>query len=134
MTMTADPHSKLSGRRILVVEDEWLIALDIQDLLEGWGCTVLGPVATAAAAIDLVADDPPDAAVLDVHLDGGTSEPVAAALRGWGRPYLVLTAYQRSHLSGALLDASLLSKPVDEKKLAQELASLLPPEGPTSKP
>ena len=110
----------LSGRRILVVEDERLIALDIQNILEGWGCTVLGPVATSAAALDMIADNPPDAAVLDVNLKGGTSEPVAAALRDGECAFIVLTAYQRSHLTGALHDAPLLSKPVDEKRLWQE--------------
>ena len=99
--------------------------MDIQDILERWGCTVVGPVATAAAALRLIADGRPDSAILDVHLDGETSEPVAAALQASGRPFLVLTAYSRSHLTGALRDAPLLSKPVDEKKLGQELSALL---------
>lgn len=123
--MTDDLHRSLSGRRILVVEDERLIALDIQDILEGWGCTVVGPVATAAAALVLVENEEPEAAILDVHLNGGTSEPVADAFRESGRPFLVMTAYQRSHLTGALRDAPLLSKPVDEKKLRHALSALL---------
>jgi CheY-like chemotaxis protein len=123
--MTDGLHRALSGRRILVVEDEWLIALDIRDILEEWGCTVLGPVATAAAALGLIEDDRPDAAVLDVRLNGDTSEPVADLLRARGRPFLVMTAYQRSHLTGALRDAPVLAKPVDEKKLRQELSDLL---------
>jgi hypothetical protein len=49
----------------------------------------------------------------------------AAALRAGGRPFLLLTAYQRSHLTGALRDAPLLNKPVDAKKLRQELSALL---------
>lgn len=117
-------HRVLSGRTILVVEDERLLALDVQDSLEALGCTVVGPVATVAAALEQVAQDPPDAAVLDVHLVGGTTEPVAVALRDIGRPFVVLTAYQRNHLAGALLGAPVLSKPVDEKKLAQELSGL----------
>ena len=124
--MTDDlPHSELSGRRILVVEDERLIALDIQDILERWGCMVVGPVATAAAALELIAHECPDSAILDVHLNGETSEPVATALQECGRPFLVLTAYRRSHLAGTLRDAPVLSKPVDEKKLGQELSGLL---------
>jgi CheY-like chemotaxis protein len=115
----------LSGRRILVVEDERLIALDLQDILEGFGCKVIGPVPTANAALELLREDLPDAAILDVHLNGGTSEPVAEALRTRGRPFVVVTAYQRSHLSGALREAPLLTKPVDEKKLRGELSALL---------
>lgn len=115
----------LSGRRILVVEDERLIALDIQDILEGFGCTVMGPVATANAALELIQDDWPDAAILDVRLNGGTSQPVAEALRAGGRPFLVVTAYQRDHLTGPLREAPLLTKPIDEKKLRLELSALL---------
>jgi CheY-like chemotaxis protein len=126
--MIDDLHPNLSGRRILVVEDERLIALDIQDILEGWGCTVMGPVATAAAALKLIAEDLPDSAILDVDLDGGTSEPVAARLRASGRPFLILTAYQRRHIRGALRDAPLLSKPLEEKQLGQQLSALLLPD------
>jgi len=119
--MIDDPERGLVGRSVLVVEDERLIALDIKDILEGWGCEVLGPVATAEGALALVRDQTPDAAILDVNLKGETSEPVARALRDHGRPYLVLTAYQSSHLTGVLRDAPLLNKPVDEKKLRQAL-------------
>jgi len=122
--MTDDVHGNLSSRRILVVEDERLIALDVQDILERWGCTVLGPVATNAEGLQLIVDDCPDAGILDVHLNGETSEPVADALRTQGRPFLVLTAYQKSHLTGALKDAPLLNKPVDEKKLWKQLSAL----------
>ena len=115
----------LSGRRILIVEDERLIALDIQDVVEGFGCTVMGPVATADAALELIQEDLPDAAILDVRLNGGTSQPVAEALRNRGRPFVVVTAYQRDHLTGALREAPLLTKPVDEKKLRGELSALL---------
>ena len=126
MTVTSpDPHRDLSGRRILVVEDERLIALDLQDILETWGCVVVGPVATASAALDLVAGTAPDSALLDVNLADGTSEPVAAALKAAGRSFVVLTAYQRTHLSGALRDAPLLSKPVDEKRLKVRLLDVL---------
>lgn len=116
---------ELVGRRILVVEDEGLIALDIKDLLEGWGCSVIGPVANVAQALELIATNHPDAAVLDVHLGGETSEPIAVVLRAAGSPFLLLTAYQRGHLTGALKDAVLLTKPVDEGLLRQELSALL---------
>ncbi len=123
--MSNDPNRDLKGRRVLVVEDEGLIALDIQSILAGWGCSVVGPAATVSAALKLLAIDPPDCAVLDVNLGNETSEPVAAALRSSGRPFVVMTAYQRSNLSGDLLDAPLLSKPLDERKLWQELSSVL---------
>lgn len=114
----------LSGRQILVVEDERLIALDIRNLLETCGCTVMGPVASTAAALALIGDQLPDAAILDVNLGSETSEPIAAVLRANGCPFLVLTAYSKSHLTGALTDAPLLSKPFDERDLRRELAGL----------
>jgi two-component system, response regulator PdtaR len=122
---TSGPNSTLSGRRILVVEDDRLIALDLQAILEGFGCSVLGPFATVSAALALIENDHPDAAVLDVNLNGETSEPVADFLSSHGCPFLVLSAYQRSHLTGALRNAPLLSKPVDEKKLRHEMSNLL---------
>jgi len=122
--MKNDRHAVLSGRSVLVVEDERLIALDIQDILDGLGCEVIGPVATVTAALALIEERSPEAAILDVHLNGETSEPIAEILRALACPFLVLTAYQRNHLTGALSNAPLLSKPVDEKKLHQELTSL----------
>jgi two-component system, response regulator PdtaR len=125
LTVADSAHRDLSGWRVLVVEDEPLIALDLRDTLEGWGCRVIGPVATASAALELVKESLPDCAVLDVNLGRETSEPVAAALRSRHCPFIVMTAYQRHDLSGALVDALLLSKPLDEKRLREELSRLM---------
>ncbi len=123
MSHSLDDH--LVDRRILILEDEWLIALDLQDLLQRWRCSVIGPVATTAAALELIEDMPPDAAILDVQLSGETSEPVAQVLRERGTPFLLLTAYQRHHLAGVLREAPVLRKPVDETELRTLLADLL---------
>ncbi|MGJ3263478.1 MAG: response regulator [Salinarimonas sp.] len=117
-------HRELAGRRILIVEDERLIALDMLDILERWGCTVLGPVGTAAAALEVVENDLPDGAILDVNLIGGTSEPVAEALAERGRPFIVVTAYERGQLTGSLRNGPMLRKPLDEAKLQRELSAL----------
>ena len=122
--MDENEHGDLSGRRILVVEDEHLIALDIQDILEGWGCTVIGPVPTSSAALGLIDQELPDAAVLDVNLNGETSEPVAEALRAGERPFLIMTAYSATDLFGALAGAPLMNKPIDERKLRHALSLL----------
>jgi len=123
--MTYSLADDLADRRILVVEDEWLIALDLKDLLERWRCTVIGPVATTSAALDLIEEERPDASILDVQLRGETSERVADMLRDRESPFVVLTAYQHHHLSGALSEAPMLRKPVDETKLRTLLAELL---------
>jgi two-component system, response regulator PdtaR len=123
--MSVASRTPLAGRRILLVEDERLIALDMEGILRGWGCRIAGSVATAQAALEVITADPPDAAVLDVNLRVGTSETVAAALRASQRPFVVLTAYRASHLTGALRDAPVLRKPVEEEKLAEVLTKLL---------
>jgi len=125
ITMIGNMKNTFHGRRVLLVEDEWLIALDIGDILERWGCTVVGPAANVAAALAIIEEKLPDAAILDVHLNGETSERVADTLRDRGCPFIVLTAYQRHHLVGALGEALLLRKPVDEDRLQQHLIALL---------
>jgi CheY-like chemotaxis protein len=125
MTPSVAVRNRLAGHSILLVEDERLIALDVEDMLRGWGCRIAGSVATEEAALDVIAENPPDAAILDVHLRSGTSERIAAALKASQRPFVVLTAYQASHLTGLLRDAPVLRKPVEENRLAQVLSELL---------
>lgn len=126
---TNDSNVPLAGRKILVVEDEGLVALYNADLLEGWSCSVMGPVGSVAAALALIEAEVPDAALLDVDLGGETSEPVAAALIEKARPFVVTTAYSARHLRETLGKAPLLSKPVDEAKLREVLIGLLGDDG-----
>jgi CheY-like chemotaxis protein len=116
---------RLEGKRILVVEDERLIALYNQDLLEEWGCTVIGPTESVTAALALLEADLPDAAVLDFDLDGETSEPVAEALSRANRPFIVTTGYEPHHLGPYARRGQLLDKPIDEEALRAALAKLL---------
>jgi CheY-like chemotaxis protein len=115
----------LDGKRVLVVEDERLIALDNQDLLEEWGCRVIGPVNTVSAALELIEADLPDAAVLDFHLGGETSEPVAEALTRANRGFIVTTGYEREHLGPYAAQGRIFGKPVDVEALRKALAELL---------
>jgi CheY-like chemotaxis protein len=83
------------GRSVLVVEDEFLIALDLCQTLEMEGCRVLGPAPTVEDALRLLerADPSPDAVVLDINLGGVRAIPVAEALAARGIPFLAATAY-----------------------------------------
>ena len=75
------PSSTLRDRRILVVEDEYLIAMNLQDGLENAGCVVVGPVPSVDKAISKIDSEPHiDAAVLDVNLGGVFAYPVADRL------------------------------------------------------
>jgi len=87
-----DSHQPLAGRRILVVEDEFLIAMEIQRWLHAAGAEVVGPVPTVSEALSLIDGGHLDAAVLDVNLgDGDTSYPVADRLAVLGIPHLFAT-------------------------------------------
>ena len=112
----------LAGRRVLVVEDEYLIASQMKRWLLAAGCEVLGPVPSVDQALDLIEDDHLDAAVLDVNLgDGDTAYPVADKLGVLGVPYLFATGDMK------LADASVYShRPRLEKPfVASELVLAL---------
>jgi CheY-like chemotaxis protein len=125
MTLLAD--TALAGKRILVVEDDRLLALYDADLLTAWHCEVLGPVASVAAALGLLAETVPDAALLDVSLGGETSEPIARALAAIPRPFVMTSAFAPRYLDPALRRAPLLAKPVNESCLRRVLTDLLAP-------
>ncbi|CAO4150438.1 DNA-binding response OmpR family regulator [Methylorubrum thiocyanatum] len=83
----------LVGRRVLVVEDEYLIAMQVKEWLEAAGADVVGPVPSVEQALDLIEDDDVDAAILDINLGGKTTVyPVADRLAALGVPYLFATA------------------------------------------
>ena len=116
------PEAPSRGPLILVVEDEFLLALDLELLLEGHGFRVLGPAATVAEALRLLAGETPDAALLDVNLRGEPVTPVAAALRARGVPFVLASAYARPELvPGALAGARNVGKPTIERRLLAAL-------------
>ena len=117
----------LRGRRILVVEDDPLIAMELADLLAGRGAEPMGPAPTVRAALAALAESRPEAAVLDLNLRGERSTPVAAALREAGVPFVLATGYARSQIEEPeLAGIPLVPKPVDHRLLAMWLVRLLP--------
>jgi len=104
--------SRLSGLRLLVVEDEWMVAEHIVMLLEDFGCIVAGPVATVAEALAIVADQALDGVLLDANLNGESSAPIAAALDARAIPFVVVTGYGRLGLPTHVMNAApRLTKP-----------------------
>ncbi len=87
----SDPVPALSGRRVLLVEDEYLIALDMEHNLKQAGAEVAGPVPDAQQALALIETVPVDAAILDVNLRGESVYSVADQLNAHGIPYLFAT-------------------------------------------
>ena len=116
------------GRLVLVVEDEFLIAMDLEQLLRRHGWRVLGPAATVAQALRLLAGETPDVALLDVNLRGELVTPVAAALRAGGVPFVLASAYQvPAQVAAALAGAPNVGKPTGERQLLAALARAVAP-------
>lgn len=114
-----------AGRRVLVVEDDFLVALLTTDLLESAGCVIVGPATRLAAAFRLAQSESLDAALLDVDIAGEAIWPVAEELRRRKVPVIFVSAYHQ--LPGApplFAAAPHLDKPLEEKRLEHELAAI----------
>ena len=119
--------SPLSGRRVLVVEDETMVAWLLEDMLADLGCAVVGPVARVNQALAMLDAEAIDAAVLDVNLNGQKSYPVADALAARGVPFVFSTGYDKDSLLDGYRTFPVLQKPFDRLKLGDTLATLLTP-------
>ena len=97
--------------RILLVEDEAIIAMTAEDMLEELGCTVVRTASTLAEAMAAVECEAFDAALLDINLNGLESLPVATRLRELGRPYIFTTGYGAAGCGAEFADVPLVSKP-----------------------
>jgi two-component SAPR family response regulator len=119
--------SMLAGLRVLVVDDEWLSAYEVERLVHKLDCVVLGPAASVNGALDVVADDPPDLALLDVHLKGGTLvSPLVETLRARKVKYVLITSYSAQDLvEVGLATAPVVPKPPGEARLTQAIAQAL---------
>ena len=111
-------------RRVLVVEDDVLIGMDVKWALDTTGCQVLGPIATVNAAVQAVTTNSLDAAVLDVNLGTELSFPIADALTSSKVPFLFLTACDRATLPAAYRDTPVLAKPFYREALVRVLARI----------
>lgn len=122
----ADPQPKPSGL-ILVVEDDYFVATDLAAMLADSGFQVLGPVSTVEAALQLIAQHRPDAAVLDVRLRNALVTPLARALHEMRVPFVLATAYSHAALlNDDLLSRALrLGKPTQPFELVGALGGLL---------
>lgn len=115
----------LAGRRILIVEDEMLVAMSIEDTLVDAGGEVIGPAPTVGQALGLLRDEAEiDAVVLDMNLQGHSGLPVADACDERSIPFLILSGYGETALSGSHHAAPILSKPFASAALVEALKAL----------
>jgi DNA-binding response OmpR family regulator len=111
-------------KRILVVEDDVFIGLDLVQQLGEAGFEVVGLAASVAEALEIVSDSGCDAAVLDVNLGRETSEVVAVELARQGVPFLGASGYDREQHPQVFHGAPLLTKPFQIDALVAELRRL----------
>jgi len=115
----------LSGRRILIVEDEILLLMTIEDVLADLGCESVVSASTVDSAVSLVDGQVFDAAVLDMTLNGTSSRAVAEALAARGVPFVVATG-NRDDIWDGFRDRAVVRKPFKYDKLVEILMRLLP--------
>ena len=104
-------------KRVLVVEDDALLGLDISQQLTDAGFEVLGPAVSVAKALRLLAQAGCDMAILDVNLGKETAEPVALELQARGAPFIVLSGYSSDQHPRGFHGAPFLQKPVRPEDL-----------------
>ena len=114
--------SRLTGRRILIVEDNFNIAVAMARLLKAQGAEVAGPAATVPDALALIANgERIDGAALDINLRGKLVYPVVDALRGKGVPMVFMTGYDQQALMPGYGDIPCLHKPFTIERLMEAM-------------
>jgi DNA-binding NtrC family response regulator len=125
--MDETPSDVLRGCRLLVVEDDYMIASDVSQRLEEIGAQIVGPVGSIEHALALIeAGYPIDAAVLDINLGSTRSDPVADALHAHNVPFVFVTGYDEVMLPPLHAEVPRCEKPVHIPALARLLAERIP--------
>lgn len=119
-------------KSVLIVEDEYLIAMDLARMIEGDGWKVIGPVPSVPAALRLLQDELPTVAMLDVNLGGEVVTPVAEKLRAHNIPFAIASAYDKPENVGGAILAGVpnVGKPTNERRLLETLRLLTGSEAP----
>ena len=121
--MSTEP---LSGQNILIVEDEMMVAVMLEDMLEEIGCKVAGIAAKPSQALEIIrAEQPIDAAILDLNLNGHNSYEIAAALEARRIPFLFSTGYGAPVVDERYRGRPFLQKPFRQEDLQQALTGML---------
>ena len=118
-------NSALNGRRVLVVEDEALIAMQIEAELEDAGFRVVGPAPSARQALRLILREAIDVAILDYRLGDDNSDQIAAALVERKIPFMLMTGHVVKDLPSELRRRTCLTKPVLDRELIATLETIL---------
>jgi len=117
-------NQTLKGKRVLMVEDEPLLSMDMEASLLEMGCEVIGPAGTLAKAKQLIAGSGFDAALLDANLAGQSVDELAVILTQGNIPFAFVTGYGREALPGGFREARVLAKPFSKSQLRSVVQAL----------
>jgi DNA-binding response OmpR family regulator len=115
---------KLEGCRVLIVEDEYMLARDFCEWLQEAGASVAGPTADAAEAAELARREHLDAAIVDINLGNGPTFELAAKLEARGVPFLFATGYDAAAIPTEHQNAPCLEKPFRPQQLVSAVEAL----------
>jgi CheY-like chemotaxis protein len=122
---TQEQRAALENQTILVLEDEMMVAMLLEDMLGDLGCRVLGPVSMVGPALELLAGNSVDAALLDVNLSyGQNGYPVAEELTARGIPFAFVTGYGADTLNPQYSGRPTLQKPFHMAALTETLVAM----------
>ena len=113
------------SKRVLIVDDEPMIAVDLELLVLDAGYEIAGVTGRIAKALLFVESEIIDVAILDANLGGASSAPIADALSARGVPFLVLSGYEVDHLPRALRGAHCLRKPASSAQIIETMNGML---------
>lgn len=122
----------LTGKRVLVIEDEMLVLLSIEDMLGDLGCTSITVADDIASALLLIAGNDFDFATLDLNLNGTLSYPVADALTDRHIPFAFSSGYGQGGVGAGYDACPVLTKPYGRRELSRVVQGLLPGGGGSS--
>ena len=115
----------IQGLRVLIIEDEALVAMLIEDTLDDIGCVVVGVASRLEEAMSKVSSLTFDLAIVDVNLGGAESYPVVEMLARRGTPFILATGYGPGGIPESLRGAPILAKPFVRDELERALAKAL---------
>lgn len=115
-----------AAKRVLIVEDEILVALHLEDVLVELGHRVVGPCSRIQIAIEMARTEDIDFAVLDINVAGAPSFPVVDILRQRSIPFVFASGYGNEGLTDGYRDETVLHKPFESRELGRAIATAFP--------
>lgn len=125
MTSPIRPAARLSGTNILIVEDEFYLAMDIKEEVELAGGNVVGPSPDVADSLSIIRQESPDCAIVDINLGNGASFEVAHELRSRSIPFVFLTGYDAASIPSDLADIQRFEKPTEPGRIIDAVTRLV---------